>query len=197
LWNVEFVAIALELPPTRFDVAAAKAIERSVTPPIERILSKITWAADEKLLLAASAAYWAANRVRGRPGAIRDADLVCVSMIIAAATPHVAKLVVNRTRPDRAVVGFRRHGIPRSGNAHDSFPSGHAVHLAALAAALMRFVPGRWRRMVWPTAVSLAMTRLGLLAHYPTDVAAGLALGVLIERASEKLVFRGPPSSER
>jgi undecaprenyl-diphosphatase len=110
-------------------------------------------------------------------------------MVIAAATPHVAKRVVNRTRPDRTVVGIRRHGIPRSGNAHDSFPSGHAVHLAALAAALMRIVPGRWRRVVWPVALSLAATRLGLLAHYPTDVAAGLALGIGIERATEKLTL--------
>jgi membrane-associated phospholipid phosphatase len=96
--------------------------------------------------------------------------------------PHLMKVLVNRERPDRTVVHVRRHGIPRSGNAWDSFPSGHAVHLGTVAAALMRLAPPGLRPAIWPTAAALAGTRIVLLAHYATDVIGGLAIGVALER---------------
>jgi membrane-associated phospholipid phosphatase len=39
------------------------------------------------------------------------------------------------------------------------------------------------RRFVWPAALILAATRLVLLAHYVSDVLAGLALGIAVDTA--------------
>jgi len=121
------------------------------------------------------------------PRAQRCGDQIAGGAAIAAVAPHLVKRLVDRERPDRKVVHLRRHGIPRSRQRWDSFPSGHAVHLGALAGALTRFVPPHYRPLVWPSAISLSATRVLLLAHYPSDVAAGLLLGALIDRLVARL----------
>jgi PAP2 superfamily len=82
----------------------------------------------------------------------------------------------------------RRHGIPRSGHPWNSFPSGHAVHLGAIAAPAARLAPERLRPLVWAAAGALAMTRLMLLAHYATDVIAGFAIGSMLDRIVRQLL---------
>jgi membrane-associated phospholipid phosphatase len=100
---------------------------------------------------------------------------------IFSQTRPAAPNLIDRKRPDRVVVHGRRHGLPRSGNAWDSFPSGHALHLGAIAGSVARFCPHRFRRFVWPSITALAATRILLLAHYLSDVVAGLALGVVLD----------------
>src|SRR5258708_6717978 len=56
--------------------------------------------------------------------------------------------------------------------------------IALIWARLLR----RLRGWVWPAALAVAATRLALLAHYPTDVGAGLLLGVGIEKITGKLL---------
>ena len=104
------------------------------------------------------------------------------SVALAGFLPHIFKRLVNRKRPNRAEVHIIRHGVRRLGDKWDSFPSGHALHLGALAVPLSRLAPSGIRPVVWPACVALAATRIVLLAHYPTDVAAGLALGALLHR---------------
>jgi hypothetical protein len=104
----------------------------------------------------------------------------------------LAQTLPRSERPARRVVHGRRHRIPRSGNRFDSFPSGHALHLGALASALTRTGPSRLRPFIWPTAIGLASTRLLLLAHYVSDVVAGLVLGVATDCAIAALFARGP-----
>jgi membrane-associated phospholipid phosphatase len=62
----------------------------------------------------------------------------------------VHKFLVRRRRPDRTIRG-RRNGIPYSGDAWDSFPSGHAIHLGAMAPSAARLVPKSLRQLLWPT----------------------------------------------
>ena len=102
---------------------------------------------------------------------------------ISSALPHLFKLLVRRRRPDRTLARGRRKGIPRSGNAWDSFPSGHALHVGAIAPSLRRIAPPSLRPAVGPALLGLAASRILLLAHYPTDVIAGLAFGTVIDRA--------------
>jgi len=97
------------------------------------------------------------------------------------------KYLINRKRPDRTLVHGARHGIPRSGDPWDSFPSGHAVHLGAIAAPLARLAPAHVRPLVWAGIVGLASTRILLLAHYASDVVAGLAIGAGLGKAVRKL----------
>ena len=47
-----------DLPPTRWDIAAAKTAVRFARPEEERGLRVVTWLADEKVMLTAVAAFW-------------------------------------------------------------------------------------------------------------------------------------------
>lgn len=150
----------------------------------------LTWLADEKLLLTGAALAWACMHLARNDRELRrNADQMLCSVAIAGVVPHVFKWAVARKRPDRTRIHGNRRGIPKSGNAWDSFPSGHAVHVGALAHSTVRMTPARVRPFVWPVAAALAGTRIVLLAHYLTDVIAGLALGVMIDKIVRR-VFR-------
>jgi len=185
----------ISLPPTRADLAVARASARHVTPGIERTLQTLTWAADEKVILAATAAFWAATRAgRCQEATRRRADHMLAGAVIASALPHLMKLLVRRRRPDRTVVHRKRHGIPRSGKPWDSFPSGHALHVGALARDLHALSAPALRPLLWPALIGLAASRVLLLAHYPSDVIGGLALGAAIDGAVARLI--PPPKAE-
>jgi len=86
----------------------------------------------------------------------READQMLCSLLIAGVVPHLCKYRVDRERPNRALVRPFDTRVPRLGNALDSFPSGHAMHLSAIAGSARRLVPRRW----WPTLIGA----LGALA---------------------------------
>ena len=170
------------------ELAAARAVARHADPALERFLAAAAQLADKKVLLAASAAFWAASRLTegGTSGARRRraADHVLRCAAASAALTYLLKRAVDRERPNRVVARDQRRGIPRSGAPFNSFPSGHAFPLGAVAAAASRTAPAAVRPFIWPAAVALAATRFLLLAHWPTDLAAGLVMGVLLERAA-------------
>src|SRR4051794_14894012 len=167
-----------KIRPTKLDRWVADMISSHVTPGVERPLRLLTYGADEHILLPAALAFWIFSR-RASVSQRRAVDHVTVNVIASALLPHLLKHLVDRKRPDRRVHGFR-HGIPRSGKAEDAFPSGHAVHVGAIASAVSRCFP-RYRAVAWSIGAALAASRVALLAHSVTDVAAGLALGVTIE----------------
>jgi membrane-associated phospholipid phosphatase len=176
------------LPPTRIDLAVSKRCARAATPARERSLRVMTWLADEKILLAAVGLFWLDAHFRPRRNAVRrEANCMLLSVAAAGLLPHLFKRLVDRKRPDRLLVHGARHGIPRSGEAWDSFPSGHAMHLGALAGPLLRLAPRHFRPLVWAAVLGLASTRIMLLAHYPSDVGAGLAFGGGLGKAIRKL----------
>jgi undecaprenyl-diphosphatase len=143
------------------------------------VLQAASFAADEKLVLALTAGLWIAARIGDRQQRQR-ADLLALDVIASAVLPHLLKGLVDQERPDRRVHG-PRHGIPVSGKAYDAFPSGHAVHIGAVASVVTRFFPGS-SRIVWSIGAALAATRVMLLAHWLTDVVAGLVVGAALER---------------
>src|SRR5438067_9532124 len=110
----------IKLQPTRIDLAVAKACARNVNPAVEQTVQVITWLADEKIMLAAVAAFWSYARLTGHRSEIaHDADRMLCGVALAGVLPKIFKRLVDRQRPDRSVVHGRRHGIPRSGNARD------------------------------------------------------------------------------
>jgi undecaprenyl-diphosphatase len=107
-----------QLPPTKLDKRVARAVARHASPVVERPSRLLTWAADEHLLLAISAALWLASR-DGDDRARRQADHLVLSVAATAILPHLLKRVIDQERPDRQMIHGRRHGIPRSGHACD------------------------------------------------------------------------------
>jgi membrane-associated phospholipid phosphatase len=158
----------IRLRPLESDRVVARASARMTNPRVQRGLRAVTLLADQKAILVATAAVWLASHFSRRQHREEANRMVC-SVLIAGALPHLFKLLVRRRRPDRSITA-RRNGIRRSGNAWDSFPSGHAVHLGAIAPSAARLAPRSIRPLVWPALLSLAATRVLILAHYPTDV---------------------------
>jgi membrane-associated phospholipid phosphatase len=91
------------------------------------------------------------------------------------------KTVFDQERPDRLTVRGHWRGIPFSGNRLDAFPSGHAVHIGALASAAS-ILPAKQRNAAWGIGLGLVLTRIILLAHWTSDAVVGLGVGVLTER---------------
>jgi membrane-associated phospholipid phosphatase len=170
----------VKIRPTRADIALANAIANHTDPVAETAAEALTWGADEHVLVALAAAWWLYCRNRNAR-ARRASDHVLLTTVVASALPHVLKTVFDQERPDRTTIRGHWRGIPLSGNRCDAFPSGHAVHVGALASAAST-LPPRQRYTIWSLAAGLVLTRVVLLAHWASDVAAGLAIGVVIER---------------
>ncbi|WP_077800361.1 phosphatase PAP2 family protein [Streptomyces sp. JHA26] len=81
------------------------------------------------------------------------------------------KRVVRRPRPAHV------RPLVRTASRH-SFPSSHAA--SAAAAAVVFGALGV--RAAWPAAAAVCVSRLVVGVHYPSDVAAGAALGALTAR---------------
>src|ERR1041384_3861571 len=169
----------LTIQPTALDQAIAGVIARHARPPLEKSAEMLTLAADEHVLLAVVGGLVVAS-LFGSARQRRASAYPAANAAISAVVPHLLKGIVDQRRPDRNVRRAGR-GIPRSGKADNAFPSGHAMHIGALAAALTR-LDRRLGPAAWGVGGVIAATRIFLLAHWASDVLAGLALGVLIER---------------
>ena len=68
-----------------------------------------------------------------------------------------------------------------------SFPSGHTMHAVTFSTCLSFYAP-QLGAMVWGFTLLIATSRVVLGLHYPTDVAAGAALGYGIASISLALI---------
>jgi membrane-associated phospholipid phosphatase len=85
---------------------------------------------------------------------------------------QVVKFVARRPRPNLPDLPPLVHTM-----SNRSYPSAHATTSAAAAVALSRVLP---RAPLYAVATALALSRLYLGVHYPSDTVAGAALGVAV-----------------
>jgi membrane-associated phospholipid phosphatase len=175
--------------PTKFDVIVANEIAAHTGPRTEEAAEALTWGADEHVLCVLAAAWWLLARSKGSEQRLAS-DHVLLTTLVASALPHLLKTVFDQERPDRLTVRGHWRGIPLSGNRLDAFPSGHAVHIGALASAAS-ILPPRQRNAAWGLGLGLVLTRIVLLAHWTSDVIVGLGMGVLTERTLRRFTGYG------
>jgi membrane-associated phospholipid phosphatase len=104
----------------------------------------------------------------------REAWLICAALgPLAITLNYVVKLVVKRPRPVL-------EGLPPLGGAPSSlsFPSAHATSSFAVATAMTRVEPLAGLAFILAAALALGRPYLGM--HYPSDVLAGIVLGVVL-----------------
>jgi undecaprenyl-diphosphatase len=139
-------------------------------PVLDRSLVAITRAANyTRLWLAIAGGLALCGGPRGR----RAAGHGVIALAIAAAVANgPAKLLVRRRRPFHRAQPALIH-MPRS----TSFPSGHSAAAFAFATAASAELPPLAPALL-PLAAAVAYSRVHIGVHYPSDVAAGVAIGI-------------------
>lgn len=102
-----------------------------------------------------------------------------LSVALSVFVGEILKYLIGRGRPFVGGAANPFNFIPFEGTgAYASLPSGHAVTAFALAFAVSALWP-RLRVVMFTYAIAILLTRLVLLAHHPSDVAAGALLGMV------------------
>jgi membrane-associated phospholipid phosphatase len=140
------------------------------SPALDRTLVTITRAANySRLWLMFAGALAVFGGRRGQKAAGRGIVAIAIASGIANGP---AKLIARRRRPfSQSRPALIR--MPRS----TSFPSGHTAAAFAFATAASAEMPILAPAVV-PIAGAVAYSRVHTGVHYPSDVAAGLAIGI-------------------
>jgi membrane-associated phospholipid phosphatase len=167
------------------EVAALVAVQSAIaTPPVIGVARVMSHFGEH-------AAGWVALSLVGAllsKARRRDWLMVGVGAVAAHAAAILIKLVVRRRRPHHPDVAVNV-GTPSA----LSFPSAHATSSTAAAMLLCRATRSPLPLVAVPT---MALSRLVLGVHYPTDVLAGMAVGAAVAGTTARLGAK-PKGSER
>jgi undecaprenyl-diphosphatase len=161
------------------DVSVRETILAMATPAVVDAMRVVNSAGDWRVLLPGTLMLFVVFR------RARETWWIWVALMILAPTLEWAiKQLVGRTRPESLAL---------------SFPSGHSTAAAAFFGAVMLLavaLPPRMRAALRVVAVTMivlvGMARVILRAHWPSDVLAGIALGLALAAAAGLLASSAP-----
>jgi undecaprenyl-diphosphatase len=133
------------------------------------LLRAVSWLGDGALWYLIIVALALAGGTNGR-------DVAAQMVLLGAANLTLYLWVKGRIGRPRPFV--KCPDIRACGRALDqfSFPSGHVLHATAFSSILGFYFPAALWALV-PTALLIALSRVALGLHYPSDVAAGAVMG--------------------
>ncbi len=165
IWQLDFLdrAITDEVPAHR-------------TPLLNELMLIVTAFGDTRFLVLVGTLTVGALLIAR---AWKEAAVFASAFILTPIIVHLLKAALARPRPTVDLYG---------GVESFSFPSGHATNsaliygaLALLSMAVFRKLPGRFLAVAFATlAVLVAISRIYLGAHWPSDTIAGVALAGLV-----------------
>lgn len=181
------------------DISVVEKLAPHRQDPVVRAAAKASELADQLPLMALSGAVLVAGLLARRPTLARAGRDMAASALAAAILKTVVKKSVSRTRPHLLLddnLYEVEAGGPDEGPWH-SFPSGHTAGAVAAARAFARNYPSAGV-LAYAAAAGVAAAQIPRAAHYPSDVAAGMLLGLaadaLSRRAVQAIARRLPPT---
>jgi membrane-associated phospholipid phosphatase len=135
-------------------------------------------------LLAASFLLFVAGKKLGR-GLSFTGKALLLSFFSAGISVQIFKHLVGRARP-RITEGLIIIGPSLKGG-YDSFPSGHSAVVFCFACILSEQYP-RFRAAFYFIAAIIGLMRVVDLSHFPSDVAAGALLGIVVGKVLKEKV---------
>ncbi|MEU5398775.1 phosphatase PAP2 family protein [Streptomyces sp. NPDC005963] len=155
--------------------------ECGAQPEIAAVARALSYVGEHGALwLAAGLVHAAADRPR-RTAWLRATVVVGGAHLVSMGV----KRVVRRARPGTTARPFP---LVRTAGRY-SFPSSHATSAAAAAVAFGALLPAA-RQLLPPVAAAMCVSRLVVGVHYPTDIAAGAALGGLAAHLGHRWTIR-------
>ena len=147
---------------------------------VVRVLDTVSRFGDGWLWYAVIACLpWAGGPV-GTSASVRMIGVGIVDLVVY----RIIKRWIARPRPYRTCPGIR--ACARSLDEF-SFPSGHTLHSVAFSLILTVYYP-MFALFVWPFTLLVAVSRIVLGLHYPSDVIVGGLIGAVIAVVSFNLL---------
>lgn len=149
---------------------AASLHRRAQRPMLVRLLLAASWFGD-------GIGWYAAIAVLALAGGTNGRDVA--TQMVAVGLFNLLLYLWLKARIGRARPYVQCDDIRACGRALDqfSFPSGHALHATAFGLMLVAHLP--WTAwLVAPLVALIMVSRVALGLHYPSDVAAGAAIGL-------------------
>jgi undecaprenyl-diphosphatase len=174
---------------TSLDARAFRLLNRSIANPVfDAVMPVVTDFSKWRIVLLL---VWCAlvmfGKAKGRWAALMLVPIIAASDQLSS---HVVKPILERVRPCDALGGVHlwygpegwittAREIARSYKASYSFPSSHAANITA-SMLFLGLVYRRWLVPLLMIAALVSFSRIYIGVHWPSDVAAGIAIGALI-----------------
>jgi len=154
------------------------------TPPM-RALDLLSKLGDQPALRLVAGSLVVAGTFAGNDRLVRAGSRMLIAHEAATVVKDMFKTNIDRTRPRSAKKKDAKK--PKKGDhtakEKTSFPSGHSAGAIAAARAFSREYPEHGTAAIG-AAVLIAASQVARCAHYPTDVAAGMLMGLAVEGAT-------------
>lgn len=115
---------------------------------------------------------WFLSTGRQRPVLIAVLGLIIVGLIV-----QPLKLTVRRPRPREVIKAQLGQEVQADSSHHLSMPSGDAAVVFAVATVIIAFAKWPLACLLLALSAGVALLRVAAMAHYPSDVFAGAAIG--------------------
>jgi membrane-associated phospholipid phosphatase len=154
--------------------------------PLASVLHPVSKLADQPPMLALAAAGMLLGVFSADRRLEAASARALMAVLMATGVKHLIKHAVTRSRPHRVLDQgeYRRQSGGSENKFEQSFPSGHTADAVAFSRAVARVFP---RAAVPATAFAMlaAVAQPVRAAHYPSDVAAGAAIGWCAELVAD------------
>ena len=162
----------------KLDIAAAETLAAHRRHPVVRAAARFSEIGDQPPLFALGGALTAGGLLFRNARLLEAGLRVLAAEALATGAKHLIKRSVRRSRPhvllDEGEYRAELAKPPRK--PEQSFPSGHTAGAVAVAGALAPVYPSA-AAPLYATAAAIGLIQTPRGAHYPSDIAAGAAIG--------------------